>query len=254
MRPQRFAPPRQLGERITPYLHQCRLYRVTRLPHIDIDWSLITSLVERWQSETHTFHLPNCEMSITLQDIAIITGLPIDGNAVCGPTNMEWGPVCQNLLGVTPPETALTYGSLKITWVRNTFLNLPEGANAITTQQYARAYMFQVLALLFGNKSQSRLHCYFLQLLEDFGVAGEYSWGSATLAFLYKELCTASIKKTTEVAGPIFILQLWAWEHLPYLTPIPIIPINLNGDDPYGCRYNIYFLFLYNIVYCSVYP
>ena len=27
-----------------------------------------------------------------------------------------------------------------------------------------------------------------------------------------------------------------------------------NGDDPYGCRYNIYFLFLYNIVYCSVYP
>ena len=66
MRPQSFAPPRQLGERITLYLHQCRLYRVNRLPHIDIDWSLITSLVERWQSSTHTFHLPNCEMTITL--------------------------------------------------------------------------------------------------------------------------------------------------------------------------------------------
>ena len=90
VRPQPFAPPLQLGERITPYLHQCRLYRVTRLPHIDIDWSLVTSLVERWQPNTHTFHLPTCEMSITLQDIAILTGLPIDGNAVCGPTNMVW--------------------------------------------------------------------------------------------------------------------------------------------------------------------
>ena len=82
--------------------------------------------------------------------------------------------------------------------------------------------MFPVLALLFGNKSLSRLHCCFLKLLDDFGVAKEYSWGSATLAFLYKELCTASIKKTTEIVGSVFILQLWAWEHLPYLTPIPI--------------------------------
>ena len=79
--------------------------------------------------------------------------MPIDGNAVCGPTNLVLEQVCDNLLGVRQPVTALAYGGLKITWVRNTFLNLPEGANAVTTQQYARAYMFQVLVLLFGNKS-----------------------------------------------------------------------------------------------------
>ena len=55
---------------------------------------------------------------------------------------MVWEQVCDNLLGEIPPAIALTYGSLKITWVRNRFSNLPEGANAITTQQYARAYMF----------------------------------------------------------------------------------------------------------------
>ncbi|XP_065620383.1 serine/threonine-protein phosphatase 7 long form homolog [Quercus suber] len=98
--------------------------------------------------------------------------------------------------------------------------------------------MFRVLALLFGNKSQSKLHCCFLNLLDDFGKAGEYSWGSATLAFLYKELCIAAIQKSMEIAGPVFILQLWAWEHLPYLTPIPINPINLNGNEPYCCRWD----------------
>ncbi|XP_050240953.1 protein MAIN-LIKE 2-like [Quercus robur] len=114
-------------------------------------------------------------MSVTLQDIAIIIGLPIDENAVCGPTNLDWGIVFQNLLGVTSPAITLEYGGLKITWVRNTFSNLPDGANDVTIQQYAKAYMFQVLALLFGNKSQSRLHCCFFQLLADFGVVGEYS-------------------------------------------------------------------------------
>ena len=109
---------------------------------------------------------------------------------------------------MTPPATALEYGGLKITLVRNTFSNLPKGANAVTTQQYAKAYLFQVLALLFRNKSQNRLHCCFLQLLADFGVVGEYSWGSAILAFLYKKLCIAAIKKSTEVVGLIFILQL----------------------------------------------
>ena len=54
-------------------------------------------------------------MSITLQDIAIITELLINGNAVCGHTNLDWGTVCQNLLGVPPPITALEYGGLKIT-------------------------------------------------------------------------------------------------------------------------------------------
>ena len=74
VQPQPFAPPlpRPLGERITPYLHQCRLYRVTYLPHIDINWSLVTSLVEQWQPDTYIFHLPTCEMSITLQDCLLM--------------------------------------------------------------------------------------------------------------------------------------------------------------------------------------
>ena len=67
------------------------------------------------RSETHTVHLPTCEMSITLQYIAIIIELPINGNAVCGPTNLDCGIVCQNLLRVRPPAIALDYGGLKIT-------------------------------------------------------------------------------------------------------------------------------------------
>src|SRR5579859_1687976 len=48
----------------------------------NLDRSLLTALVDRWRSETHTFHLPCGEMAPTLQDVSFLLGLPIDGDAV----------------------------------------------------------------------------------------------------------------------------------------------------------------------------
>ena len=56
---------------------QFGFYGVYCVGHISLDWSLITSLVERWRPKTHTFHLPIGEMIVTLQDIAMILGLRI---------------------------------------------------------------------------------------------------------------------------------------------------------------------------------
>ncbi|RVW59856.1 Serine/threonine-protein phosphatase 7 long form-like [Vitis vinifera] len=41
-----------------------------------------------------------------------------------------------------------------------------------------------------------------------------YSWGSAVLAYLYRELCRASLDSATEISGPITLLHLWSWERL----------------------------------------
>ncbi|RYR75054.1 hypothetical protein Ahy_A02g009759 isoform E [Arachis hypogaea] len=48
------------------------------------DWSLASALIERWQPEFHTFHLPCGEMTITLQDVAYQLELRIDGDPVSG--------------------------------------------------------------------------------------------------------------------------------------------------------------------------
>ncbi|RYQ94947.1 hypothetical protein Ahy_B08g089919 [Arachis hypogaea] len=49
-----------------------------------VDKPLLSAFVERWRPETHTFHMPFEECSITLQDVAYQLGLPIDGKAVSG--------------------------------------------------------------------------------------------------------------------------------------------------------------------------
>ena len=44
----------------------------------------LTALVDRWRPETHSFHLPCSEMTVTLGDFAMITALPIKGHALIG--------------------------------------------------------------------------------------------------------------------------------------------------------------------------
>ena len=78
-----------------------------RAPSREIDHCLISALVERWRPKTHTFHFPHGEMSITLQDVEVILGLPIDGEVLVGPTIVvdgNWRQLCAELLGFEVSE------------------------------------------------------------------------------------------------------------------------------------------------------
>ena len=93
--------------RVIDIIKSLRLEGLLRVPSREIDHCLISALVERWQPETHTFHLPHGEMSITLQDVEVIFGLPIDGEVLVRPTAVVdggWSQLCRELLGFTPPN------------------------------------------------------------------------------------------------------------------------------------------------------
>ena len=72
--------------RVIDIIKLLRLEGLFRAPSREIDHCLISTLVERWWPETYTFHLPYGEMSITLQDMEVIYGLPIEGEVLVGPT------------------------------------------------------------------------------------------------------------------------------------------------------------------------
>ena len=68
-----------LDPQIVAYITYAGLDGLLRVPHLDLDQALITTLVKRWRPETHSFHFPHGEMTITLQDMEVIMGVPIDG-------------------------------------------------------------------------------------------------------------------------------------------------------------------------------
>ena len=113
-----------LDPRIMQYVDAVGLTGLFKVPDMEVDYALITALVEQWRPETHTFHLPQGEMSITLQDIEVMLGIPMDGLPVTGRTDLKWNEVCRELLGHEPPpvipnlnKSTLTRARIKYKWL-----------------------------------------------------------------------------------------------------------------------------------------
>ncbi|CAN1757189.1 Protein MAIN-LIKE 2 [Linum perenne] len=113
------------------FLRECRLLPVVRLLGFTPCKELVTALIERWRPKTNTFHLIPGEATITLEDVEVLTGLPIDGVPVTVAVDRrDPGVVCEELLGARPPAGSCTGQSVKISWVKTMFDRLPAGAPA----------------------------------------------------------------------------------------------------------------------------
>ncbi|KAL8539519.1 hypothetical protein ACS0TY_001214 [Phlomoides rotata] len=100
-----------LHPRVLDRLELMGFYGPARCGYYRLDHHLITTLVERWRPETHTFHFPVGEVTITLQDVAIIWGLSVEGEPViCAEpqrTSRQWRDYCQQMLGFRPHEAEM---------------------------------------------------------------------------------------------------------------------------------------------------
>ncbi|MBA0848960.1 hypothetical protein Goshw_009286 [Gossypium schwendimanii] len=76
--------------RETGFLHVATIGRGYKL-----DPKLISALIEKWRPKMHTFHLPCRECTITLEDMQLQLGLPVDGSALTGSVqSADWGAIC----------------------------------------------------------------------------------------------------------------------------------------------------------------
>ncbi|XP_021596655.1 serine/threonine-protein phosphatase 7 long form homolog [Manihot esculenta] len=177
-------------------------------------------------------------MTIILQDVGLITRLPVNGAAFTGRSRHHWPSVCKALLGVVPPNNAIRGCYLKIIWLAEEFSQLPDDADEEVVHRFAKAYIMRVIGSIFSDISALRVNLIFLPLLADLEEAGNYSWGGACPAWLYRQLCKATNSEVMQMADPLFILQLWAWDRI---TAVSLILSNRvpHHDAPLGSRYVI---------------
>ncbi|XP_061356843.1 serine/threonine-protein phosphatase 7 long form homolog [Gastrolobium bilobum] len=163
------------------------------MPHIQIDATLISALVERWRPETHTFHMTQGEMSITLQDVAGILGLPSDEQVVTGSTSENWPAVCEAIFGARPRVSEFRgTGDLRISFFDRLWAQWSDAAEDHDREIFfTRAHIARMLGcwLLCDRSGGSNMGCRLLPLLGGgFDDIGPYSWGSAVLVHLFRNL------------------------------------------------------------------
>nr|XP_027186726.1 protein MAINTENANCE OF MERISTEMS-like [Cicer arietinum] len=212
------------NDSILPYLHAAGFGEVVKLGNYKIDVGLITAMVERWRPETHTFHLPIGECTITLEDVYYILGLNVSGLPVSGSNFVQVKQIC-DYLGVITPDGATKGNSIKLKWLKNTFDDVGENASELEKQASCRAYILRMIGgLLMPDKSNNRVHLKYLSLLGDLNKVSQYSWGSAVLATLYRELCLATKPGVISMGGCALLLQNWAWYRLSCVAPESLKP------------------------------
>ena len=187
-------------ERYEPYFERLGL-----LPFVlqfkrhapSINHGAMTALIDRWRPETHSFHLSCGEMTVTLEDMAMISGLPINGEALTGTiVTANWRDRVGQLTGVFPlPPEEGERDSEKVLhhWLlEERGVVCPPDANEVVVQQHARAYLWYLLTrVVFPDSTGNKAQWIFLDLLSDWD--RKYSWGSGALAYLYRQVISNQI-------------------------------------------------------------
>ena len=169
--------PLKWDERYAPYIGRAGFLPLarlvtTRLPMLDN--AALTALVDRWRPETHTFHLPCGELTVTLQDVAMILRLPVDGQPVCGNVQPAgWRDMVEMIVGTRPLEPAPDAKDKKPSgvssaWLAHNFTECPHDAADHVVERYARAWLFHLVGgYLFPDGSGNTVSWMYLPLLGE---------------------------------------------------------------------------------------
>ncbi|KAE8772861.1 mutator protein [Hordeum vulgare] len=109
------------------------------------------------------------------------------------------------LIGMSPPESEVEDGGKKdrvlagasFTWIATNFAHCPEDTNDEVIQTYARVYMWYVISrTIFADATRKNAPWMWLKALTVFD--NKFSWGSAALAYLYRQLGDACRRSTKD--------------------------------------------------------
>ncbi|ERM97686.1 hypothetical protein AMTR_s00130p00118500 [Amborella trichopoda] len=145
------------------------------------DRGTLSTIFKRWHVETNTehFNVNVEEMTPTLEDVWKILRLRVTGVVVNLRRMEKYDDCISRMLGQVPPGG--NHFIVQLTWLRNTFKQLPQNYNCITLLQHTRAYLLYLVSrTIFANSVDGIFTAF-----ENTEVAGQYAWGAIALAFLF---------------------------------------------------------------------
>ena len=176
--------------------------------HLLLDHALIAAMIERWRLETHTFHLPVGEATITLEDVQVLWGLPAHRLPFPGNSYSEqgWQDLCYELLGFSPRQSEMKENSLFVSALvtRMAAEPLQDSLHCEAYIQRVHMIVFVLLeALILLDRTWCKVPLIWLPVLRNVEDVSRYSWASAAINILYHNLCEAFMGNRKEIGGPM---------------------------------------------------
>ncbi|MQL96219.1 hypothetical protein Taro_028894 [Colocasia esculenta] len=200
--------------------------------HVDVPY--LEALRERWEEDCKAFIMPWGHMIPTLEDVAYLTGLPVQGEPVVGQEQSDYYDDIVELLG---PE--FVAGRRRLIWsillgslseavglrgrrrgpleTLEEFYTRVRGALDLgdwSEEHSVRIFVTYLFGRLLFTTQSSQMNCKFVLLLRDLAQAGRYTWGAAMLGHLFS-LLPSSSRRSHSTGGFTPFLQIWGYTRFP---------------------------------------
>jgi len=189
----------------------------------NISHGFVCAMTERWHEETSNFHLLVREMTITLDDVACLLGIPITRRLLPYRelTREERLEIMQSdLLFIAKAATKemtrqgaahISFGVLKRRYEEllnrcNQLVEIhtqeEEDERAEVRRACIKAFLFLLLGwTIFSGKINKNINLLWFLALQDMDELDSWSWGGMRLAFLYEQLSFTSDSSMASYGG-----------------------------------------------------
>nr|XP_027088628.1 protein MAIN-LIKE 2-like [Coffea arabica] len=198
---------------------------LSHLPVADRDRKLPVALAERWWDSTNSFHLLFEEMTLTPLDFTCITGVAVGGLPISWDYNVrENANYIKEQLGWVPAFAS--GGAIRVTDILSFYKDKAIDENDdVQLAHLTRAFFLYMLGRTLLSNTAETIHLCCLPALEDVDRIGDYNWGGAGMATLYRFMSAVSRRLTKRLGGYSFVWEVWTYEIL------QISPYKLKQDE-----------------------
>ncbi|TVU40133.1 hypothetical protein EJB05_13583, partial [Eragrostis curvula] len=198
------------------------------------DASALLHLASFWCPHTNTFAFPWGEATVTLHDVAVLAGLPAAGAPLPAPLAPDWRPDEAALNGV---RLGFNRSACKkahhSAWIK--YFLTDHVSDVPLEHEHAAFLALWLTRFVLPGHPESTMRQSLFPIAVRLARGERLALGPAVLASLYRDLRdikaflvatagaatngNADMLSSLSLYAPLYVLQLWMWEHFPALRP-----------------------------------
>ncbi|GAU25616.1 hypothetical protein TSUD_49680 [Trifolium subterraneum] len=185
---------------------------------------LMDALCQCFDKDNNTFDLGQTKIYFGLEDVFMITGLPIDGEPVrIGEVTKE---ECLELVGIPPGHNnRLRHASLV-----EIITKINDESSQLEVEQACRATaLLGIDCTVIQAIGKSSIHMKYLSILKDVDKIKSYAWGAASWANLINSLKNSN---PSNIVGCTMALMIFAFLRMPQLVSLCYLKHKVKGKNP----------------------
>ncbi|KAK1381699.1 hypothetical protein POM88_019435 [Heracleum sosnowskyi] len=168
----------ELDQRFKDFLDDSQdsrcLLNLLKIPATNLLTPVVQYILKFYKKNDNVFSINNQVLSISLEDVLYITGLPIQGRPIIDDKNRD--PNGFDRVFQIPNKRNLSISVL---------IEIAKNENETNDRRKRAILLIIVRCFIVPDSSGHRVGTTFLRFIEDFGQVDSYAWGAALLAFLY---------------------------------------------------------------------